>query len=373
VRRLLSNSLILAALVFVAVATWMLSGVLTRDPSAETAADVIGRRAVDTGTGQGNERNLLRVSVQTSHARPVTREVTVSARTEPNRMLELRAEADGEVVEVIADRGARVAAGDPIVRLDVRDRMARLDEIEALIEQHELQYQAALDLRERQLLSEVQIAEARARLAGSRAELVDIRLQIRHTEIDAPFDAFVQDRSVELGDFVRIGDAVAELVDTDPLIIVGEVNEREIGSLAVGRPGTATLVDGTPVTGTIRYLSPVAAQGSRTFRVELAVANPDGVLRAGMTAQLQLATEDTEGHLLAPSLLTLADDGQIGVKSVDSSNTVRFNAVELLRSTEKGIWVTGLPSVLDVITVGQGFVIEGQLVDPVLLDEELKY
>ena len=110
-----------------------------------------------------------------------------------------------------------------------------------------------------------------------------------YTTIDAPFDAVLQDRSVEIGDYVQSGDAVAFVVDTDPMIVVGEVNEREVHSLAVGNPGTARLVDNTTVEGTIRYLAPVADENTRTFRVELAVPNPDGTLRAGMTAELKLS------------------------------------------------------------------------------------
>ena len=203
---------------------------------------------------------------------------------------------------------------------------------------------------------------------SSEAQLTDIELEIERTVITAPFDGVVQERAVEVGDLVRIGDTVAELVDIDPIIISGDVNEREVASLGAGRTGKAILADGRKVEGTVRYVSPVANAGTRTFKVELAVPNPQRAIRAGITAELELATDDLFGHLLAPSLLTLDDEGTIGVKIVDESNRVRFVPIEILRSGIDGVWVTGLPASVDVISVGQGFVIDGQVVEAVAED-----
>jgi len=153
-------------------------------------------------------------------------------------------------------------------------------------------------------------------------------------------------------------------VDIDPLIIAGEVNGKEVTELAVGGRGAAVLVNGTLVNGVIRYLAPVADENTRTFRVELEVPNPNGI-RAGLTAELQLNGSRILAHDISPSLLTLADDGTVGVKTVNSRNQVDFYPVEIAGSSEDGILVTGLPETVTVITVGQGFVTVGQQVDPV--------
>jgi multidrug efflux system membrane fusion protein len=64
-------------------------------------------------------------------------------------------------------------------------------------------------------------------------------------------------------------------------------------------------------------------------------------------------------------LLSLADDGTVGVKVVDNDERVKFYPVELAGSTPEGMQVTGLPDDIRLITVGQGFVTEGQRVDAV--------
>ena len=354
----------MAGAVALGVALWMLSGIGSSGPGSPPPATV---RAGD-GAGDNPERRM-RVLVRRSVARPITREILVSARTEPNRQVELRAETDGAVVAVGAERGARVAAGQLIAELSMRDRLAQLEEAEALIEQTRLQYAAAERLRGEQFMSEAQIAEARARLVSAEAARKRILDDIEYTHIKAPFDSVVQDRSVEVGDYVQSGDAVALLVDTNPLIIVGEVNEREVAALEVGGPGSARLVDGTNVAGTIRYLAPVAESSTRTFRAELAVANEEDTFRAGMTAELRLAADEITAHVLSPALLALADDGTVGVKAVDADDRVQFYPVEIVGSAADGITVTGLPRELRIITLGQGFVVEGQTVEAVVESE----
>ncbi|MES2627277.1 MAG: efflux RND transporter periplasmic adaptor subunit [Pseudomonadota bacterium] len=347
---------ILSLTIVVAVALWMASGLLGNDPEASAIT------ATETASA---EDAIQQVRVQQFDATEVAREVVVSGRTEPNRMVEVRAETDGTVISINAERGAIVAAGAPLLTLDIRDRNARLAEAAALVAQRELEYKATQNLRGQQFTTEVQIADVNARLESAKATHEKIKLEIRNTVISAPFDGVVQERSVEIGDFVRIGDTVLELVDLDPLIISGEVNEREISELIAGGGGIANLSNGSQLTGTIRYLAPVADTSTRSFNVELAVPNPDNTIRAGLTSDIHLYADVIKVHTLSAGLLSLADDGTIGVKIVDNQDTVRFYPVEIAGTSTEGTQVTGLPDSIRLITVGQGFVTEGQKVNPV--------
>ena len=347
-------SLLISVAIVLAVLLWMLSGIFA---GSEGGAD--GEPAASAANA------AMQVRVQEFESREITREILVSGRTEPNRMVEVRAETDGSVVAIGVERGEVVAEGTVLLKLDLRDRNARLAEAAALVAQRELEFKAVQDLRARDFTTDVQIADANARLESARASHERIKLEISNTSILAPIDAVLQERGVEIGDFVRTGDIVAELVDLDPMIVVGEVNEREIAKLSVGSRVQATLVDGSRVSGTIRYLSPVASMGTRSYAVELAVANPDNSIRAGQTSELTLFAEVVRVHTLSAALLSLADDGTIGVKVVDNENRVKFYPVEVAGSAPEGTQITGLPDSIRLITVGQGFVIEGQRVDPV--------
>lgn len=353
-----SRSIILAVALALGVVAWMATGLIGGgDSTAASGAPAAGRG--------GESREVAAVSVRESEARPVTREIVISARSEPNRMVEIAAETEGRVVSIDAERGDRVTEGQRIVRLDMRDRPARVEEAEALVRQRELEYRAAQRLQSQDLMAETQIAAAEAQLATARAALERIRLDVENTSITAPFEGELQEREVELGDYVGIGDTVATLVDTDPLVVVGDVSETEIHELDIGTEGEAELVSGTRVTGRVRYVAPVAADSTRTFRVELAIPNPESEYRAGMSAEVRLPAGEIVAHQMTPALLTLNDAGEVGVKAVDSLDTVRFHAVEIVRSGDDGVWVTGLPDSVRVITVGQGFVAAGETVKPV--------
>lgn len=345
-------ALVALGIVFV-VGLWMLSG-LGSEPVA-----VDPNPAASSGLATG----LPQVRVRTQEAQEISREVLVNGRTAPDRSIELRAEAEGRVAGVKAERGQGVAAGEVLFTLDPRDRAARLAEAASLVQQREIEYAAIQNLRGQQFSTEVQTAEALARLESARAMHASMQLEIANTSIKAPFDGVVQERQIEIGDFVRVGDSVAELVDLDPIIIAGNVNEREIAHIQVGGTGSAVLVDGREVEGVVRYISRVADAATRTFVVELAVPNPGSAIRAGITARLRLYADAVRVHTLSSALLSLADDGTVGVKVVDERQIVRFYPVQIVGSTQQGLHVTGLPDSIRLITVGQGFVSDGQQVE----------
>ena len=74
--------------------------------------------------------------------------------------------------------------------------------------------------------------------------------------------------------------------------------------------------------------------------------------------------------VLPQSVLTLDDDGVLGIRTVEAGNKVAFHPVTIIRDTREGVWVTGLPFSVNVITVGQEFVQPGQIVDAKTADGE---
>jgi multidrug efflux system membrane fusion protein len=345
------NSILLAAAVALGLSVWILSGLGNSSPASDDLADDASGEAVS-------------VAFRHSRARTMQRTITTSARTEPDRIVELKAETPGRIIAINAERGTFVAEGQAIMELDMRDRQARLAETRALIRQRELEFAAAERLRTEGFMSEAELAGAAALLESARASREQIELDIQRTRIVAPFDAVVLDRSVEIGDYLAIGDPLTHLVDSDPLIVVGNINEKDIGALGIGSKGKARILGGPETPGTIRYLAPVADESTRSFRVELAIPNPDRTLRVGTSAELILGAEEITAHVISAGLLTLADDGTIGVMTVDNRDIARFVPVDLVGSADQGAIVTGLPEAARIISVGQNYVTDGQPVAP---------
>lgn len=348
-----NQSIFIALGVTVALALWLLSGTgatgSTRDPSLE------GPRA--------DRPAITRVRVKAIEARPVTRDVVIYGKTEAARGVTLRAEIDGRVVDIGAKRGARVAKGDVIVRLDVRDREARLKQARALVDQRTIQYQAAKRLESKNFQSQANVAEALANLEAARAEVARVEVEIANSVLVAPFDGILNTRPVEIGDFIAEGKEVARIIDLDPIVVTGDVTQRELDHLAVGLRGGAKLITGEQLQGVVRYVAAEADEATRTFRVELEVDNPDRSLVSGTTAEMRIPAETVSAHYVSPALLSLNARDQVGVKSVDDDGRVVFHPVDIVRTGVDGVWVTGLPRRVRVITVGQGFVRAGDRVE----------
>jgi multidrug efflux system membrane fusion protein len=187
-----------------------------------------------------------------------------------------------------------------------------------------------------------------------------------NTRVAAPFAGVLEERPVELGSYVQRADPVATIIDLDPLRVVGFVTEREIAGVRAGAAGEAVLPGGRVVAGKIVFVSAMADETTRTFRVELEIANADGVVAEGLTTEIRIPTGMTRAHVINLSLLTLADDGRVGVKAVDEEGTVRFLPVTVLGNVDPGtVWVEGLPERVRLITVGQEFVKDGEKVEAV--------
>ena len=207
--------------------------------------------------------------------------------------------------------------------------------------------------------------EAEAALASARARLARIREDIDHTVVRAPFAGVLEERLAETGDFLDVGAPVAVVADLDPLVVSVHIVQQRIGEVTRGGSAEVRLPDGRTRTGRVRYIARTANEDTRTFRVEVTVPNAEGAIPAGLSAEVRIPVGEVQAHFVSPALLTLDDAGVLGIKSVDDDNRVGFHPVELVRAQPEGVWVSGLPETVRLITVGQGFAREGERVRPV--------
>lgn len=360
----MKKSVLLAVLIAIVAAGWMLSGVYGDRIGLANANDrkepvvSVAERQAQSGAAE----KLTSVRVMRSEARSRTREVVARGRTEAKRKVILKSEAKGRVVEVLVDKGTRVKKGDVIARIAMNDREAHLAEAEALVRQREIEFQAASKLRQKGYRAETQYAASAAQLDAAKAMVKQMQVDINRTVLRAPFNGLIDDRMVELGDYVDGGHSVALIIDEDPFLVIAQVSEQDVTQLSIGSKAFAILFDGQMVHGTVRYISATAQADTRTFRVELEVPNKDRNLRDGVTAEIHFPTESLKAHYLSPAALTLNEIGQIGVRTVDADDRVDFRQVSIIGSDASGVWLSGLPDTVDVIVVGQEFVREGDKV-----------
>jgi multidrug efflux system membrane fusion protein len=97
--------------------------------------------------------------------------------------------------------------------------------------------------------------------------------------------------------------------------------------------------------------------------VEVEVPNPDYNLRSGITSEILIPVGEVLAHKISPAVFALDDEGHIGVRTVNDQRRVEYHRINIIRDDGDGVWITGLPEVTTLITVGQELVVPGQEVE----------
>ncbi|GEM_PF-272239 len=322
------------------------------------------------------EEKLQSVRTVRFNAQPMNIEVAVRGQTEANATISVRAETSGIVQELHVSKGQKVEPGDLLCTLDRGTREAKLAQAEASLAQAEITLERAradfetnASLREKGLVAantarqyEVSLTSAEATLRAALASLDDVKTDLEHTMVRAEVGGTIQDPLANVGDMLGNGDICATIVQLNPMLFSGKVAETKINLVQIDQPATVRMVTGQEIAGRVRYISSSADPSTRAFELEIELDNSQGTLLDGVTASASIHVGTVRAHLIPQSTLTLETDGTLGVQIV-VDRMARFRPVEIIGDDNNGIWVKGLPTQVDVITLGQEYVRDGQLVD----------
>jgi membrane fusion protein, multidrug efflux system len=223
-----------------------------------------------------------------------------------NEEVQLVSEASGRVTRVLFQEGSLVRAGQLLVKINDADLVAQRQSVA-----QRLQLAETGEARRSRLLqvggvSQEEVDQIRNEVGVLRAELQRIDAQIDRTELRAPFSGAIGLRSVSPGGFLSPQSPVAVLRQTDPIKLDFDVPERYAGRVRVG-DGVAFRVEGSdqPHSAVVYALEPGIASETRTLRARARGSNPDGALRPGGFAQVELVLAEVEGAILVPTTALL--------------------------------------------------------------------
>ena len=377
----------------------------TQEAPAADTAEAVPAAAENTARPEAPE-NLVAVVAIRSVAQTIDGAVVLRGQTEAARQVTVAAETSGLVISEPLRKGAFVNAGEELCSLDPGTREATLAEARARlteaqgrvpeaeaavaeararVREAEINLNAAQQLSEDGFASETRLVSAQAAMdaanagvqransgvssaeAGieaAEAAVASAEREIERLKILAPFSGLLETDTAELGALMQPGTPCATIIQLDPIKLVGFVPEADVGKVTLGAIAGARLTTGEEVRGIVTFVSRSADETTRTFRVEVEVANEDLAISDGRTVEILIASDGRKAHLIPQSALTLDDDGVLGVRTIADGNTAAFMAVTLLRDTAQGVWVTDLPDELDIISIGQEFVTDGVTVSP---------
>ncbi len=289
-------------------------------------------------------------------------QVVLRGRTEAARSVIVRAETAGVVAAAPATEGSFVARGQVLCRLAVDARQAALDQARAALKSRQLQRQAAAQLAEKGFRSPTQVLEAQANLDAAQAGVRQAEIALDQVNIRAPFAGVFDKRDAEIGTYLSPGQSCGTMIELNPLLVVGDAPETEAAKLRIGALAQAQLVSGQTLSGRVRYVAREADPQTRTYRVEIAVQNPGNAVRSGLSSDLRISAGAGVAHKVPISSLVLDSAGRQGIRYIVGADRVAFAPVTVLEEVADGMWVSGLKGPVQVITVGQSFVADGQKV-----------
>lgn len=290
---------------------------------------------------------------------PVTVEATGSFQADESS--DVAPEASGRVVATPVDVGQYVRQGAVLVRLQGVDAGLRLDEAMAAVARAE----ASVKLAESQnalaqttaqryasLLATGDVSRtvadqarteaetstqnvntARATLAQARAQLALAEKAVADVVVAAPFDGFISERKVSLGEYVQPSTAVVTLLKIDPLRLQLTIPGVQAGQIVLGQNVTATVdaFPGKSFSGRVTAVNPQISAESRSFVVEARVPNPGALLKPGMFAVATVDQGRTTRSMLVPRRAVVEDvnTNSYRVFAIDKDNRARIRVVQL--------------------------------------------
>lgn len=289
-------------------------------------------------------------------------DVVVRGRTQATRTVVIRSETAGTVAAAPVLQGTFVKQGQVLCRLAVDARQAALDQAKAAQKSNQLAKEQNEQLAKQGFRSPAQVLQSQANLDAATAAVRQGEIALAQVNIKAPFTGVFDHRDAEVGTYLGPGQPCGTMIEIDPLLIVGDVPETQAANMKVGAPATARLVSGQVLNGHIRYVSHDADPQTRTYHLEMTVPNPRLDVRSGLSAEMHIGAGSGPAHLVPVSTLVLDSAGRQGVRYVLADGRVAFAPVTILAETRDGVWVTGLSGAVQLITVGQSYVADGQKV-----------
>ncbi|OXY82421.1 efflux RND transporter periplasmic adaptor subunit [Oceanimonas doudoroffii] len=214
----------------------------------------------------------------------------------------LRTEAEGVVAEVAFAPGARVEAGEVLLRLNDDIERAQLQEAAAAAELARLSLRRARALRQSGSLAQGELDEAESRYRQARARQRLIEAQIAKKMLRAPFAGRLGIRRTSPGQFLDKGTPVVSLQRLDSVLVDFSLPQQRLAGLRIGLPVaiTADAWPGMTFEGKVSAFDPELDAVSRSVRVQASLSNPDERLRPGMFVQLTMAQPPVQSLLLVP-------------------------------------------------------------------------
>ena len=407
----MKKSIFIASFILLLVVGWIGSGQFT-NVNAQDDTSLSTDSSNETIEKVVVEDNGNKVEVKEFNFSQIDQSIELQGQTTHNKKIDVKSETTGNIINIAFKRGDKVSKGDELIKISIENRkellnsakkdldrlnkelelneknkINRLSQNKELIKLYEIEFASAKQLIDKGLssksklsLASFNLANARsdqedilitfesqqssigAQIANVRSQLKNIELDIDKTVINSPFSGIISDKMIEESEYITPGNIMFTIIDLNPIKIQGYLSEFDVNKVSLGTKAIIENTNGLKKNGTISFISPSAETSTRTFEITIEADNADLSFKSGITTKITIAGSELKAHKIPPSILTLQDDGTVGVKAVNDENIVIFYPTTSVKDTIDGIWVSGLPDKVNLIVTGQEYVAVGESV-----------
>lgn len=323
-------------------------------PSKEVAVEETEAPSVNVST------------IQIEPEREVPDTFNLPAVVEPNRITTLASEISGRVEKIFCKKGDFVSTNDVLCQLNDDLLMPQKKTAAAQLERDRLELERMKDLVQKQATAQRDLDDAATRMMVSEAALEQITATLDRCKIHAPSDGFINDLTIELGEYIDPGVAVVQLVDTTTIKVVIQLPEKDVPFFNVGQSVEilVTLLDAQEevYSGIITFISETADPQTRSTRVEVSLSNPDNTFHSGQIVLTRLTRRIFHNTIFIPLRAVIPMESSKAVYVVENDQAVRKEVKLGVIKGDRVQILKGLHAGDQLIVEGHRFLAPGQAV-----------
>lgn len=329
-----------------------------------------GNNAADAGKSAGEQEEAAAIPVEAATVTlgNVAAFYSGTATLEADQQAEVVSEITGVVLEILAEEGDFVEAGQVLARVETDRYELEVDRANAALKRLKTDFERKKELFDKELVSAEVFEQVSADYEAQIAEHELALLNLRHTDIRAPISGYVARRMIRPGNLVELYQPVYRIASYDPLLAVLHVPERE---LAVLRKGQHVVMQseawpGEEFTGEVIRISPVIDPETGTFRVTSEIEDEGGKLKPGMFGRVSVHYDLRQSVPVVPREAVLTEDEESHVFVISEEGSAQRRHVVLGYEQQGRIEVIqGVSAGERVVTAGKGSLSDGARVEVV--------
>jgi RND family efflux transporter MFP subunit len=306
----------------------------------------------------GANSNATKVRIMEVEMQPFSKYFTATGEIEAIREAYISPEVSGQITRISVKEGQKVKRGQLLGKLNTSLIEKNIQEVETQLELAKTFYEKQTELWEQGIGSERQYLETRNNYENLQNKLASLKEQYNMSILYSPIDGYVEDIILKQGELASPGMQLMQIVDLDNLHVSAMLSEAYLPILKKGEMVTVTF----PSYPDLKMKSPITRVGNvlnkqnRTFKVEVTVENPNGMLKPNLLANIEINDYNSDASMIVPSMVIREDLKGSYLYVVENNGNQLISKKKYI---ETGKAYNGSTEVLSGISIGEQVIVDG--------------